>query len=93
MFSGRRRLLGVPWSSERPLVMEPDASVGHALDIRGLEEMQDRHWEDLLQIAYPVAVSQNPQPKSLLLCVILTPCRCSCGPWGGGAQSTSNLTG
>jgi hypothetical protein len=58
VLSGRRRLLGVPWSSESPLVVEPTASVGRALHVEGLEGMQDPDWEELLRISYPVAVSQ-----------------------------------
>ncbi|KAK4031674.1 hypothetical protein C8A01DRAFT_51326 [Parachaetomium inaequale] len=76
VFSGRRRLLGMPWSSERPLVMEPGASVGRALDVEGFEAMQDRDWEQLLQVAYPVAVSQYQQPVFR----ILTAGRCYSSP-------------
>ncbi|KAG7291266.1 hypothetical protein NEMBOFW57_001278 [Staphylotrichum longicolle] len=68
VFSGRRRLLGVPWSADQPLVMEPDAAVGSALGSPRFEELQERDWEELLQISYPTATLQiTRDPRSVLL--------------------------
>jgi hypothetical protein len=57
VYSGRRRLIGVPWSVQQPVIMEPGAVVGEPLDKLAFETMKDEDWETLLQISYPVSVS------------------------------------
>ncbi|RYP02970.1 hypothetical protein DL765_010640 [Monosporascus sp. GIB2] len=56
---GRRRLLGLPWTLEAPLVMEADATVGKVVDVVAFEHMTEQDWESLLHISYPVSVSQH----------------------------------
>jgi len=63
VYSGRRRLLGMPWNSQQPLTMEPEFALGTPLESLGFEHMQDQDWEALLHISYPISVSQlYPRP-------------------------------
>jgi hypothetical protein len=75
VLSGKRRLLGVPWSSESPLVVEPAASVGRALQVEGFEGSRDSDWEELLRIPYPLKVSRHLSLICLLFCTMLMSCR------------------
>jgi len=57
-YSGRRKLLGTPWTAEQPLLIDSNVMFGKLLNNDGFEKLDEDDWRQLIHAELPNSVGR-----------------------------------
>lgn len=76
-------LFGRPWPKPNPLILSPEVSLGSSMGMTDFDELEDEHWQKMIDAQAAEAVSSNTYRKGRELTEIIIVLWTSSGEIGG----------